>query len=160
MTVLSRGGVYRNLLVSKHKADQEFRSSPLTGLPYTTESSTFNEKAGSQVMSYRDPYSQQPGRLQSHNNHYNEATPDYNPYSTTQPPHQTYDHEDIGPSYDGYGNAYRDEPQYDREYPPRRGPSQRTFAGGATGNNPPLDSSASKESGFDTEVFSVPPGEK
>lgn len=112
------------------------------------------------IMSYRDPYSEQPGRFQSHN-HYNEAMPDYNPYSTTQPPHQTYDHGEIGPSYDGYGNAYRDEPQYNQEYPPRRGPSQRTFAGrGVQDNGPYLDTSASKENGFDPEEFATPRGER
>ncbi|KAF9469167.1 hypothetical protein BDZ94DRAFT_360972 [Collybia nuda] len=102
-------------------------------------------------MAYQDPYSQHPGRLQSHD-HYNEATSDYNPYSTTRPAHETYDQGEIGPSYDGYGNAYRDEPQYDREYPPRRGQSQRTFTGGplaAHSDTPQLGTSASKESEFD-----------
>ncbi|KAF5380861.1 hypothetical protein D9615_004047 [Tricholomella constricta] len=104
-------------------------------------------------MAYRDPYAEQPGRLQ-HQPIYNESTPDYNPYSTSVP-HQTYDQGGIGPSYDTYGTGYRDEPQYDREYPPERSQSQRTYARATNGG---LEPSGSKE--INSELGRIEPREK
>jgi len=114
-------------------------------------------------MAYRDPYTERPVRFQTQP-HYESA--DYNPYSTTQP-HQAYNEGNISPSYDNYGDRYRDEPHMTQEYPPRRGPSQRTVAGGPLAihdKSLPLEPPPSKENVFDTagaDGFTTsPPGEK
>ncbi|RDB21499.1 hypothetical protein Hypma_011707 [Hypsizygus marmoreus] len=101
-------------------------------------------------MAYRDPYAEQPGRLQSQPR-YSESTPEYDPYSTLQP-HQTYDQGGIGPSYDTYGNGYRDEPQY---YPPQREQSHRTTRGAPPplGKVDSMDPSHSKEAALETAVY-------
>ncbi|KAF8077847.1 hypothetical protein FPV67DRAFT_1463211 [Lyophyllum atratum] len=99
-------------------------------------------------MAYRDPYAEQPGRLQDQPR-YSESSPDYNPYSTS-PPHQTYEQGGVGPSYDAYGSAYRDEPQYDRQYPPERSQTMRTHTSAA---NPGLKPLGTKETNVETGGF-------
>lgn len=90
-------------------------------------------------MAYRDPYAEQPGRLQTPL-HRSDSTPEFNPYSTSQP-HQTYDQGGIGPSYDNYGSGYRDEPQYDGQYAPPRSQHPDAF----TVHNAGIEPSSSKE---------------
>ncbi|GLB34851.1 hypothetical protein LshimejAT787_0204160 [Lyophyllum shimeji] len=105
-------------------------------------------------MSYRDPYSERPGRLHDQPR-YTEPSADYNPYSTS-PPRQTYDQGGIGPSYDPYDDAYRDEPPYDRQYAPERSRTMRTYRSAANGG---LEPSANKETNIETAVY-APRGEK
>lgn len=87
-------------------------------------------------MAYRDPYAEQPGYAQ-HESRYSESAPDFNPYVPT--PQQPYG-QGIGPSYETYG--YRDDEQYDRQYPPARSQSQRAYPGATNGS---LEPSGSKE---------------
>lgn len=64
-------------------------------------------------MAYRDPYTE-PGRLENQRQY--DDPQDFNSYPTSQP-HQTYDHGELGPSYDNFGPEYRDDPQHNRESP-------------------------------------------
>lgn len=84
-------------------------------------------------MSYRDPYAEQygAGSTQYQNQpQRSDSTSDFNPYSTTKQPHQTYDQSGEAASYYNNNNngAYRDDDPYDRV---QRHATQKTYRSAA-----------------------------
>ncbi|KAJ7125477.1 hypothetical protein C8R43DRAFT_29726 [Mycena crocata] len=114
-------------------------------------------------MAYQDPYAGQYGRYQhqpqqyaqpqQHYGNYGDAAPEFNPYTTAEQPHQTYEQG----AYDNYGGGYRDDPTPDhRGYaPPERRGTQHSYADAAP---PPLAAKSLDEtSRFDPGEFTPSP---
>ena len=117
-------------------------------------------------MSYQDPYAGQYGRYQpqqpqygqpqysqqQHYGQYADPAPEFNPYTTVEPPHQSYEQG----AYDNYGGGYRDEPALDHEeYAPRRQGTQQSASYGVP---PPLAAKSLDEtSRFDAGEFTPSP---
>ncbi|KAJ7709778.1 hypothetical protein B0H17DRAFT_1029223 [Mycena rosella] len=111
-------------------------------------------------MSYQDPYAGQYGGYQHQHQQpqyaqpqygqqqygqYADPAPEFNPYTTQQPPHQSYEQG----GYDNYGGGYRDDPAPEIEQAPRRQPSYAAAA-----PSPLASKSLDETSRFDAGEFS------
>jgi len=108
-------------------------------------------------MAYQDPYAGQYGQYQhqppqqygqQHYGQYGDPAPEFNPYTTTEPPHQSYEQG----GYDNYGGGYRDEPT--PAHPQRQG-TQHSYMDAAPA--PLAAKSLDETSRFDPGEFTPSP---
>ncbi|KAJ7449936.1 hypothetical protein FB451DRAFT_1287043 [Mycena latifolia] len=110
-------------------------------------------------MAYQDPYAGQYGGYQhQHQQHTGTMAkakanmtpaPEFNPYTTSEQPHQSYEHGGA----DSYGGGYRDDPapEHDIQYAPRRQGTQRSY--GAPPPLPLASKAFGETSSFDAGEF-------
>jgi len=116
-------------------------------------------------MAYRDPYAEQYGSSRyQHQPQYGDSASQFNPYTTEQQPHQTYEQH----GYENYDDGYKDEPlpdPYAPGYTPPQPSRQATFEPSDGPSNtmdaPVVAKALNERSAFDhTSFVPQPRGEK